>query len=642
MDSQYFATLNPTECANACMSRADSWYLFLSSSGQWARLQNAYVTYHRPGINLTQTPRFGDKGQFLDVNVNHFRNLVEHAVAQVVSQRVEYAPRSMNTDYKSQAQTILAKGLLEYYNRTNNFDQLNYRMVRDGFIYGESFLYLGWDAAKGEVMRMDPTTGVAYREGDINAKIFNTVDVIRDPRNPSNLPPAWYILVERVSKHDLMAQYPAKAEQIAAYSSEKRPMAFQYVYNTWVWSSSENWHDFTVKYTLVHRKSPAVPEGRILEFISPECILFDAPLPYDELPVHRFYISDWEGMPVAYTHAWDAIPLQDQYDKLMGAVTTNNAAFAVQSILLPEGAQISEDAVNEGLLVLKYKGDMKPEALQLTASAPETYNLIDRYERKMETILAVGSIARNDPEAFKTSGSALALLQSMSAQFNQQIQNHYIFYLEKIGSGIISILKRFASTKRVALITGKNNQKYLREFQGNDLEAVQRVYVEIGNPVMRTIAGNYELATTMVNQGIIKSVDQLTEVLSTGRIEPIYETEQAELMLIRSENEKLANNLPQPVLLTDKHDLHIQEHLCVLANPNDRENPELLQAALDHIQEHIQMLQVLPPELAMIRGIQLPVMPEVTPADVPQAGQPSAPEMPEMPTNPATGEPFTP
>lgn len=633
MNSPYFAVKSPEECVRDCLSRVDDYYMFMDTSGQWTRLRNSYQAYNRPGLNLGENLRHGSVGQYMDVSVNNYRNLIEHAVGQVVTQRVTYAPKAMNTDYKSQAQTILAKGLLEYYNRINNMDQLGYRIVRDGFLFGESYLYLRWDATKGDPLTTDPETGHVYKEGDLSFSVFNSVDVVRDCRNPFNQEPNWYILVERVNKHDLASQYPHLADKILGYTDEDRKIAFRYVFNQNLWSFNWSNSDYVVKYTFLHKKTPSLPEGRIIEFLGDDCVLFDAPLPYDELPVHRFFVSEWESSPFAYTHAWDLLPLQDNLDRLYSAVTSNNAAFAIQSVLIPEGAQISEESVGQGLLAIKYRGALKPEALQLTASAPETYQLIAQYQRQMEILMAVGSIARNDPEAFKTSGSALALLQSISAQFNQQIQNHYIFFLERLGTNIIKILQQNSNNKRVAVITGKNNRQYLKEFSNSDIDAIQRVYVEMGNPVMQTIAGNYELATTLVNQQVITSVDQLLEVLSTGRIEPLYEGEQAELMLIRSENEKLGNSEPQPVLITDNHSLHIQEHKSILANPEDRQNPQLIQAVLDHIQQHMDFESMLNQPVvdpaAQGQNMELPVSPIET-------------KGPSMPTNPATGMKFNP
>lgn len=635
---QYFAQKPVDECVADCFDKIDKFYMYLNASGQWQLFLNSYKAYHRPGINLGETLRYGDKGQYMDITVNHYRNLIEHAVAMIVNQRVEYSPKAMNTDYKSQAQTILAKGLLEYYHRTNNFDQLIYKMIRDGFLYGESYLYLGWDPTKGEIVNVDSESAQTFREGDLKAKLFNTVDVIRDPQAPVNMDRDWDILVERVNKFDLATQYPQLAEKILATSDKKRSLAFEFVFNEAIWTSAMGSDDYTVKYTLVHRKTPTLPEGRLVEFLDDKIVLFDSPLPYDTSPVHKFYISEQEGSPFSYSHAWDVLPLQDNIDRLTSAVVTNNAAFAMQSILMPEGAQISEDAVNKGLLVLKYKGDKKPEALQLTQSAPETYNLIDRLAKSAETILGVGSIGRNNSDALKTSGSALALLQSIDVQFNQQIQAHYVFFLERVGTSILYILKQYANTRRVALITGKHNRQYLREFDNSDIDLIQRVYVDMGNPVMRTLAGNYELATTLVNQGVVNSVDALVEVLSTGRVEPAYESKQAEQMLIRSENENLSDGKLQQALITDNHVLHIKEHMVVLSNPQDRQNPEMVNAALAHIQQHMDLMDAMPPALQLIHG--MPMVPQLGDAAAApmMPAEPEMPNMPEMPTNPATGE----
>jgi len=48
------------------------------------------------------------------VNCNSYRNLIQHIIVNVAGQRPEFNPRASNSDHRSQAQTILAKGILDY------------------------------------------------------------------------------------------------------------------------------------------------------------------------------------------------------------------------------------------------------------------------------------------------------------------------------------------------------------------------------------------------------------------------------------------------------------------------------------------------------------------------------------------------
>jgi hypothetical protein len=65
----------------------------------------------------------------------------------------------------------------------------------------------------------------------------------------------------------------------------------------------------------------------------------------------------------------------------------------------------------------------------------------------------------------------------------------------------------------------------------------------------------------------------------------------------------------------DLHALHIKEHRSVISDPELRRDPELSRKVHDHIQEHIDMLSQVRPDLLQIIGEQ-----PLQPAQAPQAG----------------------
>jgi hypothetical protein len=236
--------------------------------------------------------------------------------------------------------------------------------------------------------------------------------------------------------------------------------------------------------------------------------------------------------------------------------------------------------------------------LQLTSTPAEIFNFIEGIKADMETLIGVNSVARGNPESNLKSGAALALIQSLAIQFAQGLQQSYAQLLEDVGTSVIHILQDYAATPRVALIAGKANKSYLKEFKSDDLMNISRVVVDMGNPVMRTTAGRVNLAEQLLQNGLVQTPQQYLEVLTSGKLEPIYESEQAELLLIRSENEQMQEGIQPAVLRTDNHPLHIKEHLVVLSAPKSRANPTIVNAALSHIQQH--ELFMAPPVSAML------------------------------------------
>ena len=173
------------------------------------------------------------------------------------------------------------------------------------------------------------------------------------------------------------------------------------------------------------------------------------------------------------------------------------------------------------------------------------------------------------------------------------------------------------------MITGKSNRPLMKEFTGSDLSDIQRVHVDQGNALSRTTAGKVNLAESLMTNNMIENPDQYIQVLTTGRLEPVIEGKQSQLLLIKGENEMLSEGIPQRALVTDNHAKHILEHTIVLNNPEIRQDPNnpIVSATLNHIQEHMDMLMnpAVQPMLMILHQEQLP----------PQAQPPGPQGMPQ-------------
>jgi len=99
------------------------------------------------------------------------------------------------------------------------------------------------------------------------------------------------------------------------------------------------------------------------------------------------------------------------------------------------------------------------------------------------------------------------------------------------------------------------------------------------------------MAEQMMQMGVIKSPEEYIAVMNTGKLETMTEGQNKQLLLVKAENERLVDGTSQvTAVLTDAHSLHLREHSNVLADPDLRLDPELVQRTLNHIQEHINIL----------------------------------------------------
>lgn len=639
----YWASVPAKEIADNILDKVEKYYDYLTTSGRLDLMKRSRSYYYRPRLNGGRLNPAGQQGELTSLSVNHYRNLLLHLETMTVQQRAAFEPRATNSDVKSQSQVILAAGLLDYYMREKKLERNIKQAVKDGLVFGEAFVRAEWDATSGEKYGQTETGATVY-QGDMRYTNYTPLDVIRDFTKQSAGQDDWHILRDFQNKYTLAAKFPDLAEEILNDSSDMLKLIASTTLSSIALEDSDN----ISVYTLIHKPTPAQPEGRFTTCLDNGTVMQDGPIPYKETHVYRIAPDEETGTIFGYTVGYDLLPVQESIDILYSTVITNQSTFGVQNILVPKGHDLSTAQMSGGLNVMEYDSKTgKPEAFNLTSTPPEIFNFIGQLERLAETLSGVNSVARGNPEASLKSGAALALVQSMAIQFSMGLQQSYAQLVEDLGTGTINILKDFAAVPRVAAIAGKSNRPLMKEFRGEDLSAINRVTVDMGNPMTRTTAGKVNLADAYLEKGFIDNPDQYLQVVTTGRLEPIIEGKQAQLLLMKGENEKLAEGIAQRVLATDNHPKHILEHSTVLSNPEIRQDPNspIVAVTLAHIQEHIAMMK--DPMIQQLSAIlhQEPLPPGPVPQDggvgqmlngaPPVVQQAQGVNLPNMPAPPA-------
>lgn len=646
MDSnvyQYWATVPSNEIADEILEKADDYYEYITLSGRLYLYRRSWAYYYRPRLTGARINPAGEQGELTTLSVNHYRNLLVHLETMTCQQRPAFEPRATNSDVESQAQCILATGLLDYYMRDKRLERYLKQALKDALLYSEGFVRVNWDATSGQVYGKTPTGAPVY-EGDVKYSTYNPMNVIRDFTNTNPDRDDWVILRDFQSKYELAAKYPDLRDKILDDNLDISKLVRTTMINGMWLENSDN----IIVYTLLHKPTAAAPNGRYTMCLDNGTVLMDGPIPYKETHVYRIAPDEESGSIFGYTVAFDLLSVQEMLDICYSTVATNQSAFGVQNVLSPKGSDLSVSQMSGGMNMLEYDPKVgKPEAMNLTQTPPEIFNFIQMLEQVQETISGVNSAARGNPEASLKSGSAIAFVQSMAIQFSMNLQQSWAQLIEDTGTGTIHLLQDFAAVPRVAMIAGKANRPLMKEFSGKDLSGVNRVMVDMGNPLMKTLAGRVDLADKYLEKGFVDNPDQYIQVVTTGRVEQIIQGKQSQNLLIKAENEGLADGQPQRALITDNHDLHIIEHAAVLANPEIRSTPDnpIVQVTLAHIQEHLDMKRTTPPDLLAIL--------HQSPNQMPPQGGPSlppppesttgvqAPEQPRMPSPPQGADPMS-
>ncbi len=607
---QYWATLETDELVTQLASKFDDYRLYLLRSNKLAMWRSCWTQYYKAESRVGMVTG-GDRAQYKILGVNHFASLIQGLVSVVCQQNPAYEPISINSDTKSMSQDLIAKSVLDYYMRTAQLPDMFKDCVEIGQIFGESYLYFRWNSLKGQVVEVqEPKVpgeeGKPVYEGDLDIVKLDPMSVARDYTR-TDTKNDWYILCEYVNKWDLIAQRPDLKDEIMQESIGSDLQRFRFGH---LLDESSDMSDLVPKYTFIHEKTPAMPEGRILEYVGETAIL-DSGLPFDKMTVLRFTPSNVIQNNFGTTVANKLLPLQQAYDTLSSIVITNASNWGLGNIQIPLGTNVKIEEIVDGLNAIRVNsaaGEIKP--LTMPSTPAEIFKYLEYLEALMEKLAGVSAILRGQAPQQLKSGTALAFMQAQSLVFNSSIQQSYIKMIEDSGTTIINILKIFAASKRMITISGKAKKTYMKQFNKEDLSNISRVVVNVGNPLTKTIAGKIQIAQDLLEQGMLKTPQEYTQVLETGTLDPILEGQTAQLMQIRQENEDLAEGKPASALAIDNHPLHIQEHACVLASPDARKDPMIVQNTLAHIMEHITLNKTTDPQLLQILGIQ-PLQPQL-------------------------------
>jgi len=621
-NNEYFAKRAAKETVTTLLSKADHWTNDIQSSGLQDKLKTLCQAYHGTFYSNAgsghQISFAGEQGELVQLPINHFRNIAQHIIVMTTSNRPTMDARAVNTDYKSLVQAKLANGILDYYMREKRLEKYLKTAVEYAVVMGAGFIKMEWNATAGEIYDVIEETNTPIYEGDVEFSNLSPLDVIFDGTKEDHNHD-WVLVRSYKNKYDLAAKYPEFEEKIKGLATKSDLEKFA----VGVSSLQQETSDVPV-YEFYHKRTDSIQQGRYILFLAEEIVLQDVGMPYRVLPVFRIAPSDILGTPYGYTPMMDILPIQEGINTLYSTILTNQNAFGVQNIYVPRGADIAVNQLSGGLNIIEGNAQAgKPEALNLTSTPAEIFKFLEMLERAAETISGVNSVARGNPEKGLESGAALALVQSMALQFMSGLQQSYVQLIEDVGTSIIKILQDYAEAPRLIAIAGKTGRTFMKEFTSDDISNISRVYVDVGNPLARTVAGRLQLAEQMMQYQVIKNPAQLISLINTGNLDVLTEDTQTELMLIRQENEKLTEGEVPPVTIIDEHTTHIKEHKAVLADPDLRKDAALVLRVTQHIQDHIDQLKNGDPQLLQILG-----QPSLAPMPMqgpPPAGGPLAP-----------------
>jgi hypothetical protein len=634
------------EIVDAISERIREYYETMTRTGLCALYKAAHAAFYSlsdDGIHEgSRIIEGGDQGELLQVKSNQLRSIALYILTTATADRPAYMPKATNGSAAAMSQIPTARTLLDYYHTRKGLERCLIGTALRALIYGKGYLWESWDPS------------LAKGQGDVVLKPLSPLEVVCDPdRGPGEHD--WYIIRTYRNKYDLAAQFAGQPQEdemglvpeedpkvaqlrddiLAMDGGEGVDSELQLKPRLGTGRSARESTDVAV-WHLLHGPTQACPQGRYVICTGKDILLFEGPLPFDELPVYEMVPEEFlEAGSLGYASVWDLLGLQKAFDGMNSTALSNFDAFGTNDLLLQEGTEISLEEVHGGLNAIRYPiGSNPPAVLEKFQLSEGFFKLRQAFMQDMQLASGVNSTVRGDPEANLKSGTALALIQAQAVQFQSRFQGGYVRLTENAATGLLRILKRYAKVERLAQIAGAYDSDGLRSFKSDDISDIDRVEVESGSPIFRTVAGKFDVATQLLERGLIEDINQYYQVLETGRLEPVTDPHRRAHLRVMEENEILmrgpqvvpktdANGVPAkdptgqtiqtvkdlPALMTDHPENHIRAHACVLDSQDSRMNPQVVNAVVTHILEHLKVWREAPADLLGLLKFPLPPPP---------------------------------
>lgn len=599
----------------------------------WCYYHNLYGDFSDYNLFGGAVQKVGPQGAYDFVSINHLRNLLHHLFVLTVRDRPAPQVKASRIDSESLRSARVVDGVLDHYLREKRAEVYFQRNAEEAIVLTESFVSCEWDTCGGDIIGTDfepsqnggPMKVKRLRYGgDLAFDTHSFMDCVHDLNVYPWQKNVWCTVRDRVNKWDLAALYPDKADKIIN-TKESQETAW----NVLGHEMRAEETDIVARWRFWHKRTPAMPFGRYMVYTEGTWLEHGVLPDYlTGLPVFRCCPSETLLTPYGYSVGFDLQGPQEAYNMTVSNILTNHDAFGIQNIWSPPGNTLSVAQVAGGLRILQSM--VEPKALQLTLNAMDAYKFLELIVQSMELLSGINSVARGQPEASLKSGKALSIIEAKAVQFASVLMQSWYQVIEDTLTLACRILghKMQEGEKRPVAVAGKQGMaSFQKEFTGADLQRIDRIVIESGNALTKSISGRWDLADKLVEKDMLKTPEEILQVLTTGRIEPALQADQDMLTLLSAEKDALLEGQVAPVLKSDYHSLHLREELGLLNTPTVRQDEALAANVLGHCLVHVAML-FLPDvqTLMLMQGFQVPPLPPVLDPRVLQqlAGSPYA------------------
>lgn len=581
-----------------------------------AKCRKNLETYRGAVTNIKRTDIRRSERQFLNkVNkfvVNHLHDMTETRISQLSRLKPAVNIMPTNDEYEDRNAAKAVKYLIDHIWYNNNIEELRSRMLRNAFIFGESFCFVTWNKDKGDlhplyVKAKDMGITLDFLDDEGNQIVDMEGNPIKiDPKSPITIGDVqydveipWRVYMQRQKSFDkveyafrvgveatetLKKEYPNKAEKLKKTSGVK------------VFDSDDLTEHFleeeTVYYEFFHKKTKFCPQGYYVKFTD-DCILDMQFLPYShgELPFIRMTDMDVPEQLNGISQYEMVRPIQNMHDNLSTLLAKNIYMMGHAKWVMPRGACKIESLGNDNTIV-QYQGPVPPQMLQTQPNPPEAYTFRDQLRNEMGQIYGIQGVSRGTPPKGITAAVALQFLNEQEQERNSTSVIKHNEMIKQLAKMTIAVAGDYyeADDGRMVRIVGKNNKYSIRHFDTANLSKNYDIRLELGSGLPESKAGKVQrIIEIMQMKPDLLSDERWLDLLDLGNTDKMNSLLTVSVRAAESETEDIMAGRPvgDPEDFED-HIAHWKVHTKAMQERTFKEEcpPEFREEMMQHIAIH--------------------------------------------------------
>ncbi len=494
--------------------------------------------------------------------VNHLHDMTETRISQLSRLKPSVNVLPTNDEYEDRNAAKTVKFLIDHLWYINNVDEIRQKMLRNAFVFGESYCFVTWDKDKGDlhplyVKARDRGVSLNYVDEEGNRVLDENKKPMKiDPKVPVltgdvkyEVEVPWRVYMQRQRQMDkveyvfrvrveatetLKKEYPDKANQIKESTDVKSfdtdDLAGHFL------------EEDTVYYEFYHKKTKHCPEGSYIKFTDDVILeMSGIPFSHGKLPFVRITDMDIPEQLNGVSQYELVKPIQNMHNNLSTLLAKNIYMMGHAKWVMPRGACKIESLGNDNTIV-QYQGPIAPQMMQTIPNPQEAYSFRDSLRNEMGQIYGVQGVSRGQPPKGITAAVALQFLNEQEQERNSTTVIKHNDMIKSLANMTIAVCgdNYDANDGRMLRIVGKNNRYSIRHFDTANLHKSYDVRLELGSGLPESKAGKVQrIIEVMQMKPTLLSDERWIDLLDLGNSDKMNSLMTVSIRAAESENEDI-------------------------------------------------------------------------------------------------------